>query len=111
MLLLMSAVVGALPAVGQDHTIRIIGVVHEVAPQAGVLFVGEGVIARGAVQAILLCPQTRIIKLERDSTYRITKRPAAADEIRRGDVVEVTATRSGGRLRAAEVRIAPKSGD
>jgi len=100
----------AVPASGQETTARIIGVVHEVAPQAGVLFVGEGVSGTGGPRAILLCPDTRVLQLIRDRTHRITNQPASVERIRRGDFVDVTAARHGDRLRAIEIRISPESG-
>lgn len=108
--LLGLATAGCATVAGQDSTVRIMGLVREVAPQAGVLIVAERTGGTGAPRPILFCPATRILKLSRDSAHRITTEPAAADQIRRGDFVVITATRKGGVLRAVEVRISPDNG-
>ncbi len=108
--LLGLATAGCATVAGRDSTVRIVGLVREVAPQAGVLIVAERTGGTGAPRPILFCPATRILKLSRDSAHRLTTEPAAADQIRRGDLVDITARDDAEGLRAVEVRIVPEDG-
>jgi len=104
-LLLGVAVAGAAPAQGQEGPAKIVGVIHEVNPEAGVLVVREAMKGTVVQRSIDFGPQTRVLQSGRDTAHRIVDRPAAPDQLRRGDYVVVTTTRDGGRLRAVEVRV------
>ena len=103
--LVLGMVAGAIPALGQEGPAKIVGVIHEVNPEAGVLVVREAMKGTVAQRSIELGPETRVLRSGRDSAHRIVDRPAAPDQLRRGDYVVVTTTRDGGRLRALEVRV------
>ncbi len=103
--LVLGMVAGAIPALGQEGPAKIVGVIHEVNPAAGVLIVREAMKGTVAQRSIELGPQTRVLRSGRDSAHGIVDRPAAPDQLRPGDYVVVTATRDGDRLRAVEVRV------
>ena len=108
--LLGAAAAGAAPALGQERAVTIMGVVQEIAPQAGLLIVREGLRGKGGQRTIQLGPEVRVLKLRRDRAHGITTERAAADQIRRGDFVHVIARGDGARLRALEVQISPENG-
>ncbi len=108
--LLGVAAAGCAAVPGQNPTVRIKGLVREIAPGAGVLIVEDQNGETGAPHPVLFCPAVKVLKLNRDGAHRIILQRAAAEDIRRGDLVEISATDEAGVLRAVEVWIAPDGG-